>query len=277
MLWTPELLAEHSENAAELRRLAARLGDPVVSFWAACDTALTSVWRADLGSIDAALGEMAAVTARVGKRHPILAWVTTWYSAWRAHLGGDLEEAERLARRAAELGRAQPDASAFLADQLAAVRWDQGRLPELVPVLETVVSDHPGLPLFRAWLSLAEADAGRHDAARALVEPSFAVGFADVPRDIVWLSTLCLYAETCARAGLTEAGGTLYALIAPYADQVVFNASIVLGSAHWFLARLSDGDAGRAAPGGGRRDAPAPRRTADARARRGRGHVIGAR
>ena len=146
VLWTPELLAEHSENAAELRRLAARLGDPVVSFWAACDTALTSVWRADLGSIDAALGEMAAVTARVGKRHPILAWVTTWYSAWRAHLGGDLEEAERLARRAAELGRAQPDASAFLADQLAAVRWDQGRLPELVPRAGNRCIRSPGSP-----------------------------------------------------------------------------------------------------------------------------------
>ena len=41
---------------------------------------------------------------------------------------------------------------------------------------------------------------------------------------------------------MTEAGDALYALIAPYADQVVFNASIVLGSAHWFLARLSEGE-----------------------------------
>ena len=226
MLWTPELLAEHSENAAELRRLAARLGDPVVSFWAACDTALTSVWRADLGSIDAALGEMAAVTARVGKRHPILAWVTTWYSAWRAHLGGDLEEAERLARRAAELGRAQPDASAFLADQLAAVRWDQGRLPELVPRAGNRCIRSPGSPPLPRMAVLAEADGGRPEAARALVEPSFAVGFADVPRDIVWLSTLCLYAETfTVIAGLVEANPDGR----PFISQVVARAGELLG------------------------------------------------
>jgi hypothetical protein len=149
------------------------------------------------------------------------------------------DEAPRLARRAAELGRAQPDASAFLADQLAAIRWDQGRLPELVPMLEEVVSAHPGLRLFGAWLSLGEADGGRPDAARALIEPSFAAGFADVRRDVVWLSTLSLYAETCARIGMLDAAAELYAQISPYADQVVFNASIVLGSAHWFLARLS--------------------------------------
>jgi hypothetical protein len=182
---------------------------------------------------------MAAVTARVGKRHPILAWVTTWYRAWREHLAGRLDAAERLARHAADIGRAQPDASAFLADQLAAIRWDQGRLPELVPALEDVVSAHPGLRLFGAWLSLAEAEAGRAQAARALIEPSSAAGFADVRRDIVWLSTLCLFAEASARIGQLDAAGALYPLIAPFADQMVFNASIVLGSAHWFLARLA--------------------------------------
>ena len=211
----------------------------MVSFCAACDTALTSVWRADLASIDTGLSEMAAVTEWVGKRHPILSWIVTWYSAWRAHLGGRLEEAETLARRAAELGSDQPDAIVFLADQLAAIRWEQGRLAEHLPMLEKVVSTHPGLPLFRAWLALTYCDLGRHEEARQLIEPSVRAAFSDVPRDIVWLSTLCLYAEVCTRLAAPEPSAALYAQIEPFADQVAFNASIVLGSAHWFLGRLA--------------------------------------
>jgi DNA-binding SARP family transcriptional activator len=241
LLWTPELLGEHLDNAAELRELADRLNDPVVTFWAACDTVLTSVWSADLAAIDAGLSDMRSVTERVGKRHPILSWVVTWYSAWRAHLGGELEEAEMLARRAAELGKAsgQPDAIVFETDELAAIRYRQGRISEMTSLLERVVSTHPGLPLFRGWLGLAYCDAGREHDAALLIEPSIRVQFTDVRLDIVWLSTLCLYAELCARLELPEPSGVLYARIAPFADQVVFNASIVLGSAHWFLARLA--------------------------------------
>ena len=239
VLWTPELLDEHRVNAAELRRVAARLEDPLVSFCASCDTVLTSVWSADLPSVDAALAEMAAITARVGKRHRILPWVLTWYSVWRAHLAGRLDEAERLAHDAAELASTEPDANTILADQLAAIRWDQGRLAELVPNLENAVSRQSGLLLFEAWLSLAVVDAGRPDEGRARVASAFESGFTGVRRDIMWLSTLCLYAETSAQTGMQEAGAALYALIEPFADQVVFNASIALGSAHWFLSRLA--------------------------------------
>ena len=250
LLWTPELLDEHRDNAAQLRELADQLNDPVVTFWAACDTVLTAVWSADLPAVDAGLTDMRSVTERVGKRHPILSWVVTWYSAWRAHLAGRLDEAETLAQRSAELGQAsgQPDALVFLADQLSAIRFQQGRISEMVPLLERVVSTHPGLPLFRAWLGLAYCDAGRVRDASLLIEPSVRERFADVRRDIVWLSTLCLNAELCAQLELPEPSAVLYAHIAPFADQFVFNASIVLGSAHWFLARLATtlGDAERA-------------------------------
>lgn len=239
VLWTPELLEEHADNAAQLRNLAAVTQDPVVAFLAACDSAFTAVWQADLVGVDAALEEMVAITARVGKRHPIWSWAVAWYSTWRAHLAGRLDEAERLALRAADLGKAQPDARAFLADQLAAIRWDQGRLPELVPLLREVVSTYPGLALFKAWLALAVTHAGRPEEARILLQPSVEAAFTDVRRDIVWLSTLCLYAEVCVRTGQLDAATALYEQIRPFADQVVFNSSIVLGSAHWFLGRLA--------------------------------------
>ena len=78
-----------------------------------------------------ALERNATVTERVGKRHPILSWVVTWYSAWRAHLAGRLDEAEALAQRAAELAAASGNRTrcAFLADQLAAIRSDKDVFP----------------------------------------------------------------------------------------------------------------------------------------------------
>ena len=126
---------------------------------------LTSVARGDLAAVDAGLGDMAVVASRVGQRHSIFSWVLTWNSAWRAHVAGRLDEAEALARGAADLGQAsgQPDALAFLADQLAAIRFEQGRISEHgAACSNSVVSTHPGLPLFRAWLGLAYCDAGPH-------------------------------------------------------------------------------------------------------------------
>jgi hypothetical protein len=65
------------------------------------------------------------------------------------------------------------------------------------------------------------------------------VAFSDVRRDIMWLSTLCVWGETCVQTGTLAGAEALYEQIAPYADQVVFNSSVVLGSAHWFLGRLA--------------------------------------
>jgi DNA-binding SARP family transcriptional activator len=238
VLWTPDLLGEHQANAARLEAVAAGLDDPVTSFWAHCDVVLTSMWAADIDRVDRGLATMQEIADRVGQ--PILRWIRLWYGSWRAYVAGRLDEAAALAVEAAVVGVAsgQPDAEAFRADQLMPITWDRGGLGDAIPLLEGAVAANPGLPVFSAWLALAYCEQQRPDDARRVLAVAAADDFRDVPWDIVWLPTVCLYAEVCTRLRARREAAVLGELLAPYADLVAFNASSVLGSVAGFLGGL---------------------------------------
>ncbi|WP_028066811.1 ATP-binding protein [Solirubrobacter soli] len=239
VLWTPDLLSEHLVNAQQLESVARRLGDLTTTFWAACDRVLTSVWSADLEGVDRGLATMEDVADRVGQ--PILRWIRLWYGSWRAYLDGSLDQAVALAHVAAEVGTAsgQPDAQAFQIDQTLPVLWDRGELSGMLPLLERVVAEQPGLPVFGAWLALALAEEQRFDEARALLAGAAVADFADVPWNILWLPTTCLYAEVAALTGARREAELLCALLSPYPDLVVFNSSSILGTVSRFLGALA--------------------------------------
>jgi DNA-binding SARP family transcriptional activator len=239
VLWTPDLLAEHIANADRLEEVARQRGDLTTTFWAACDRALTSVWSADLAGVDEGLATMQRVADRV--EQPILRWIQLWYGSWRAYLAGNLDTAAALARSAAEIGVAsgQPDAEAFQMDQMLPILWDRGELAGMVPLLEQLVTNHPGLPVFGAWLSVALAEVGRVDEAQVTLRTAAKSGFTDVPFNILWLSTLCLYAEAATVTHASPEAALLYELLTPYPDQIVFNASSILGSVSRFLGGLA--------------------------------------
>jgi DNA-binding SARP family transcriptional activator len=239
VLWTPDLLDEHIANADRLEAVARQLGDLTTTFWAACDRTLTSVWSGDLVGVDDGLATMQGVADRV--EQPILRWIRLWYGSWRAYLAGDLDKAVALAHLAAEVGVAsgQPDAEAFRMDQMLPVLRDRGELSGMVPLLEQVVADQPGLPVFGAWLSVALADDGRVEEARARLATAAVTGFADVTYNILWLPTLCLYAETAAATRARSEAAVLYDLLTPYPGYVAFNSSSILGSVSRFLGGLA--------------------------------------
>jgi hypothetical protein len=239
VLWTPDLLDEHRANAARLEAVAAHLNDPVPRFWAACDVVLTSMWAADIERAERGLETMEQIADRVGQ--PILRWIRLWYGAWRAHLAAELDEAERLAIAAWQVGSdgQQPDADAFCANQRTTIMWDRGQLGAAVPLLEEAAAAHPGLPVFRAWLALAHCEAGDPDAARGVLEADRKALFHQIPWDIVWLTTVSLYAEVATLLRDDAAAGLLREMLAPYADQVIFNSTTVHGSVARFLGGLA--------------------------------------
>jgi DNA-binding SARP family transcriptional activator len=240
VLWTPDLLAEHRANAAELQSVAAGLNDLVARFWAACDTVLTSVWSATgIDEIDQGLSTMEELAERVGQ--PILRWVRLWYGSWRAHLAGDLALSERLAIAAGHEGTKsqQPDAEAFQMNQLLVVAADRGQLGHAVPALEQLAAVHTGLPVFRAWLALAYCERNEPEQARLVFEPDAAKDFRHLPWDIVWLTTVCLYAEVATRLRLAGPAARIATLLAPYTDQIVFNAVSVHGSAAHYAGMVA--------------------------------------
>jgi hypothetical protein len=78
--------------------------------------------------------------------------------ALQALLHGSFEDAERLANEALSLGPGRPNVMFTHIDQLALLRWEQGRLGELRGEWQAVVDQFPLAAFARAWLSLADAE-----------------------------------------------------------------------------------------------------------------------
>ena len=233
----PHTLGERLENTAEHLQIAESLGDPTQIGFAALWRTRASWEAGDLAEVDRC---MAVVTELAGV-HPYLRWSAATHLSYRHLLAGRIDEAERATMEAFRLGETigQLDAGAFLAGQLMMVRWDQGRLGELGPMLEGVVRDFPGLPAFRGALALAYCEAGRPDQGRELLEREAASGFAAFRYDPLWLCALLLLGEVCHQLGDGPRAGALYERLAPWRDQLGFSGVSLFGSVSHYLGQLA--------------------------------------
>jgi hypothetical protein len=130
--------------------------------------------------------------------------------------------------------------------QVFAVRADQGRLGELVPSLDGLVRDQPGVPAWRAALAYAAAQAGDHQRATAEVRDLAAGGFAALPPDFAWTGAMTCMANAAGLAGDEATARAVYERLAPYAGRLSWVGSCSLGPVDTALARvaLAMGDTG---------------------------------
>ena len=168
---------------------------------------------------------------------------------------GDLVQAEALAAECAARGDVcgDADAAGWYRGQLLAIRWFQGRVGELLPILtEQVHSSSLGAldDSLVAALAVAAATQGDHlCAAGALVR----LGRGDlrrVPSSSSWLVTICAAVEAAALLGDVDTAATAYDLLRPFArlPVMVSLAIACLGSVEHTLgvAALTMGDPDRA-------------------------------
>ncbi len=99
---------------------------------------------------------------------PVYHWIAAYTEAMRARLVGRVAEAERLAQEAAsKAGVAAADlAFAFLITQLLGVRAVQGRMAELVGMLEMFAERYPNQPVGHANLASVYCELDREHEAR---------------------------------------------------------------------------------------------------------------
>jgi tetratricopeptide (TPR) repeat protein len=142
-----------------------------------------------------------------------------------------------------------PDADTLAIAGLAAVRFEQGRLGELDPVLERTVERLPRVPLFGALLALTYLEQGRFHEARRTYQ-SLGRNLTELVFDYFAAPTAAVLAMVCSRLDDTDGAARLYELLAPYANQVASHPGIWFGSyAHHLgllattLGRLPDADA----------------------------------
>jgi hypothetical protein len=233
----PHTLPGRLASSAEHLMIAERLGDPLQRGFAALRRA-RACWEA--GAIEEVDRCMAIVT-ELADLHPYLRWNALAQLPHRLLLDGRTAAAEEKVYEAFEVAQAdeQPDAGAVMAAQIVMVRWDQGRLPEMEPLLRQAVASNPGIPAFRGVLSLALCEAGDIDGAAEILRPDAGDGFAAFQYNTLWLSGMALLAEVASTIGDDAAATTLYERLSPWRDQIVFTGVSVFGSVAHYLGQLA--------------------------------------
>lgn len=172
-------------------------------------------------------------------RQPALVWAATYGAASLAMLNGKAEEAERLATTAMEVGTksGQPDAFQFYGSQLMYIRWMQGRLGELVPLISRVAENAP-LPVYNAVLAAAHLDAGDETVARALLEEGASTAF-EMPEDQAWFDGIVTYARTVFELRQVQYAAMLMERLQPFHEQVPHNALLPQEPVAMYLGALA--------------------------------------
>jgi tetratricopeptide (TPR) repeat protein/predicted Ser/Thr protein kinase len=238
-VWTPETLDERcADTAAELDLVERGGGDLIARFWALHWRAIACVEAGDLHEAERRFEEEDRIADRLGQ--PTARWLAAYDRAIQALFRGRLEEAEQYAVEAGRIGSesGQPEAEAFFGGQLVNIRFEQGRLAELEPLIDEQLKARPGIPAFRAALALARSEGGLDDEARETIAVDAARDFDEFPYDSNWLVGLSIYAQACGSLGETGAATSLARLLDPWGAQIAYNSATVWGSVSRLLGVL---------------------------------------
>jgi hypothetical protein len=215
----PSTLALRASWIDEMLAIAHEIVDPPVLYYQHNYAWITAMERGDGAAIDSHLARGAEVVARIP--HATLRWNLKFSQAWIAGLRGDLAEYERLVEAGLSSGteNGEPDAFTIYAAQLANVRTHQGRLHELIPLIEQSLNETATLRVYRAVLANAKARAGMVEEARQMLDEDRADGF-QMSKDYAWSAGMVYWVEATSLVGSVDAAPQLRAQIHPYHDQV---------------------------------------------------------
>jgi len=228
-VWGPDNPADRLAIAGEVVELAERCGDRALALQG---RGLRTADLLELGDPAALRAEIEAYErAATALRQLHYLWHVPLLRATQALLAGRFEEAERLAAEGLEVGQRAHDQAVgvYVPVVVAAVRWLQGRLPELEDAVRALVARYPAVPAWRGALVLALALDGREDEARAELDWLAARDFADLPRDQQWLCNLALLAMACQRLGDRRRAAIVYELLLPCAGRLVPTTRLAVG------------------------------------------------
>ena len=214
--WRPGQAGERLAHLNEAIELARRTGQEHLEIDAVN-------WRMfeyfELGKLDSWHGELEQQERRVAHLHqPFQQYVIASSRAMHAIFEGRFEAAEELAQRALQLGRRMPglDAEGVFGVQMFSMRSEQGRLPELAPLVRHFVLETPKHAVWRPGLALIQAEIGQLDEARAEFEVLAEHDFQRVARDGIWAASMTYLAQVGALLGDVARCAQIYDLLLPY-------------------------------------------------------------
>ncbi len=201
------------------------------------------------------LGELEDLLA--ARKHLAAGFVADSLGVMLAIRAGRFREAEAGAQACAELGQAAGDFDAlgWYGAQLVAIRWFQGRLGELVPVLDGLMHSPTLSPIdnsYYAALAVAAASAGDRRTAAGALARLCGDDLGALPRSSSWLLSLSGAAEAAYLLDDRATAARIHELLGPFGHLPAM-ASLGIacfGSVHHPLGTtaLAAGDPDRAVP-----------------------------
>jgi DNA-binding CsgD family transcriptional regulator/tetratricopeptide (TPR) repeat protein len=172
-----------------------------------------------------ALTEVFTIARRLSE--PFLFHVAEHYASALALSDGHVLEAEAAAERSREWGSLLTgrDASGTYGIQMFGIRREQGRLPELAPVVRLLAGQsHDGA--WRPGLAAVLAELGMESDARREVDTILGEGLGTL-RPSLWLGSLVYLADACATLRDERCAEAIYPELARYAGSNVMIGHLV--------------------------------------------------
>jgi hypothetical protein len=231
----PKLLGE----VPSLIALAERIGDAPQQAAVCAVAAIHYVQFADLDRAESLLERIDQLAKEFN--HPFLRWIHANHRCGNQTIHGTGNQIEAAALEALQLGQAagQPDVLTWFAPELFAARWAQGRLAEIVPLIDQVALGSPGLPAWQAALAVSCISGGDNERAVSIVDDLMAEGESVFPQDIAWLLGHSVLAEAVAGVGSREQAEREYKTLLPYAGRIPNLAMVARPAVSLWLAMLS--------------------------------------
>jgi tetratricopeptide (TPR) repeat protein len=177
------------------------------------------------GDVAAAAREIDVLSQRSEEtRLPFHRWIVAVLRASTVISSGRVDDGARLAARALELRRDGQDPAVWqtYCGQAFVARRETGGLGErLEASIAGFDEAYPGMHSWRCALAAAHADAGRIEAARALLERIASRNFTDIPRDVHFFPALAMLAEAVHMLDDRARAAQLHPMLLPYADRNV--------------------------------------------------------
>jgi DNA-binding SARP family transcriptional activator/tetratricopeptide (TPR) repeat protein len=238
-LWGPATLGLRRDLAARAAAAADDIDDPILEFTTRRATFYVGVESADVVLATTSLERIKAIAAQLAE--PRLRWICEVLKAFEAMMEARLDDAERHSDRMLEIGTeiGEPDAFALYAAQLFVIRSFAGRYAEVIPLLEAALESTPDALAYRAAHAISCSVSGREHDALAFLLDGLRSGFATVPTDWTWITTVIGYAVVAVELEHVEAAGALHPMIEPYADQVAFTGGTSQGYIGAYVGKLA--------------------------------------
>lgn len=214
--WGPEVLEDRLAISYELIEVARAAGDAERAY-AGYDSRFIALL--ELGDLPAAHRAHETGNELANQlRQPAQLWGSAVRGAQLALFEGRFEEAESAIREGLAVGVPVQSANAQLAFdlQMYALRREQGRLAEIVDVVEQAVDTYPAYPVWRYVLLDVYTELGRKEKAREALATSAAKDYP-MSLEMQWLYALSLLPEVCRYLEDVEAAAAVYERLRPYA------------------------------------------------------------